>query len=97
MRPGGLVRFVEDSQVKRLVRLHTLGDNVCRLIGGKDELHAAKRRGRKFAHAPTVGGNREIQVFRTQDDLINLRLYRWIGADAETGDQWPSRLTHPFM
>ena len=95
--PGGLVRFVEDAEVESLVRLHRFADDVCRLVGGKDNLRAGEGRVEKFVHAGGVGRYLGIEVGLRRGDGIRAFLHRRVGADAEIGEHRQARLVKPFV
>ena len=86
---GELVRFVEDGEVEGFARLHARGDDVRRLVGGKDEPHPGVAGGEKLAHPRAVGGDGKVEVAGAQDDFVAPRLHGGIGADAQMRQRRP--------
>ena len=80
---SGLVRLVEDAEVKAFRFPHASGDDACRLVRREDHLDPLGLPFKKCPNCLALGGDGEIDIGLVQDQRVSTACHRGIGTDAE--------------
>ena len=94
---GGLMRFVEDTQVEGFSLLHRITDDGGRLIGAEDYLRSLERGIEESADVFGIRRDLEIEIRLRSADGIRIPFDRRIGTDAEVGEGIETRLPQPLV